>query len=166
VQEHYISQKEYKRINDFPTFVDTYFRALKKLRDNSKLIEDTVSIFKGDKGSIFTPPAEADFTKSNKPGAYKKPGRVHALHGDIGEKRSTQELMFSEEEGESLEWDLPPEDDSVDDDVDLLNDNLGHHDEVGERNSGNSDTRTREYNVSADLEDDAWLAAIQYTPGK
>ena len=48
VQEHYISQEEYERINDFPTFVDKYFRALKKLRDNSKLIEDTVSIFKGD----------------------------------------------------------------------------------------------------------------------
>ena len=58
VQEHYISQEEYERINDFPTFVDKYFRALKKLRDNSKLIEDTVSIFKGDKRSIFTPPAE------------------------------------------------------------------------------------------------------------
>ena len=51
-------------------------------------------------------------------------------------------------------------------DGDLSHDDLGHHDEVGERNSGNSDTRTREYNVSADLEDDAWLAAIQYTPGK
>ena len=39
-------QEEYERINDFPMFVDKYFRALKKLRDNSKLIEDTVSIFK------------------------------------------------------------------------------------------------------------------------
>ena len=44
--------------------------------------------------------------------------------------------MFSEEDGESLEWDLPPEDDSVDDDGDLPHDDLGHHDEVGERNSG------------------------------
>jgi len=60
VHEHYISQEEYERINDFPTFVDNYFMVLKKLRDNSKLIEDTVSIFKGDKRSIFTPPTEAE----------------------------------------------------------------------------------------------------------
>eukprot|EP01037_Dinobryon_pediforme_P019729 gene19729-20198_t len=148
VQEHYISQEEYEKINDFPTFVDKYFRALKKLRDNSKLIEDTVSIFKGDKRSIFTPPAEAEFAKTNKPGVYKKPDRVHALHGDIGETRSTQELMFSEEEGESLEWDLPPEDDSVDDDGDLPNDNLGDRDEVGERNLGTSGNTTEEYNFA------------------
>ena len=74
--------------------------------------------------------------------------------------------MFSEEEGESLEWELPPEDDSVDDNGDLPNDNLGDHDEVGERNSANSGNTTDEYNVPADLGDDAWLAAIQYTPGK
>ena len=74
--------------------------------------------------------------------------------------------MFSEEEGESLEWDLPPEDDSADDDGDLPNDNLGDRDEVGERNSGNSGNTTDEYDVPADLGDDAWLAAIQYTPGK
>ena len=74
--------------------------------------------------------------------------------------------MFSEEEGESLDWDLPPEENSVDDDVDLLADELGHHDEVGERNSSNSGTTTQENNGPGDLEDDAWLAAIQYTPGK
>ena len=74
--------------------------------------------------------------------------------------------MFSEEEGESLEWDLPPEDDSVDDDGDLPKDNLGDHVEAGERNSANSGNTTEEYNVPTDLGDDAWLAAIQYTPGK
>ena len=89
---------------------------------------------------------------------YKKPDRVHALHGDVGETRSTQ--------GESLEWDLPPDDDLVDDNGDLPNDGLGDHDEVGERNSGNPGNTTEEYNVPADLGDDAWLAAIQYTSGK
>ena len=58
------------------------------------------------------------------------------------------------------------EDDSVDDDGDLPNDNPGDHDEVGERNSANSGNTTDEYNVPADLGDDAWLAAIQYNPGK
>ena len=67
--------------------------------------------------------------------------------------------MFSEEEGESLEWDLPPEDDSVGDDGDLQSDEPGHE-ELGERNSGNSGNTTEEYKVPADLGDDAWLAAI------
>jgi len=160
VQDHYISQEVYERIYDFPTFVYKYFRALKKLRDNSKLIEDTVSIFKGDnKRSIFKPPAETEFVKSNKSSVYKKPDRVHALHGDIGE-------MQSEEEGESLEWDLPPEDDLVDDGGDIPNVESAQHDEVAERNSCNSGTTTQEFNVPADLGEDAWLAAIQYTPGK
>eukprot|EP01042_Synura_sphagnicola_P036324 gene36324-biopygen2213 len=166
VQDHYISKEEYERINDFPTFADKYFRALKKLRDKSKRIEDTVSIFKGDKRSIFTPPAEAEFVKSNKSCVYKKPDRVHALHGDIGEPQSAQELMFSEEEGESLEWDLPPENDSVDD-GNVANDEPGQHEEVMERNPRNSGAKTDdEYNVPADLEDDAWLASIQYSLGK
>ena len=70
--------------------------------------------------------------------------------------------MFSEEKGESLEWDLPPEDNSVDDDGDLLADKLGHRDEVGEWDPGNSGNTTDGYDVPADFGDDAWLAAILY----
>ena len=73
--------------------------------------------------------------------------------------------MLSEEKGEFLEWDWPPEDDSVDDNDDLSSGEPGHE-EAGGRNPSNPGNTTKEYSLPADLgDDDAWLAAIQYTPG-
>jgi len=72
---------------------------------------------------------------------------------------------LSEEKGEFLEWDWPPEDDSVDDNDDLPSGEPGHE-EAGGRNPSNPGNTTEEYSLPADLgDDDAWLAAIQYTPG-
>ena len=56
IREKYIDTEKWEKMKDFSAILDTYFRALQKLRDHNKLVEDTVSIFKPDKKSIFTPP--------------------------------------------------------------------------------------------------------------
>eukprot|EP01033_Poteriospumella_lacustris_P016917 gene16917-12108_t len=52
IREKYIDSEKWERMKDFSAILDTYFRALQKLRDHNKLVEDTVSIFKPDKKSI------------------------------------------------------------------------------------------------------------------
>ena len=65
-------------MKDFSAILDTYFRALQKLRDHNKFVEDTVSIFKPDKKRIFTPPMDLEFKKG---GAFnfKRADRVQVL---------------------------------------------------------------------------------------
>jgi len=50
-------------MKNFSAILDTYFRALQKLRDHDKLVEDTVSIFKPEEKSIFTPSIDLEFKK-------------------------------------------------------------------------------------------------------
>jgi len=63
IREKYIESKKWERMKDFSAILDTYFRALRRLRDHNKLVEDTVSIFKPDKKSIFTSPMDLEFEK-------------------------------------------------------------------------------------------------------
>jgi len=63
IREKYIDSEKWDWMKDFSAILDTYFRALQKLRDNNKLVEDTVSIFKSDKKSIFPPPMDLEFKK-------------------------------------------------------------------------------------------------------
>jgi len=43
---------------------DEYFRALKKLRDHNKLVEDTLSVSKSDKKPVLAPPANLEYSKT------------------------------------------------------------------------------------------------------
>jgi len=63
IREKYIDSEKWERIKDFSAI---------------KLVEDTVSIFKPDKKSIFTPPMDLEF---NKGGAsnFKRADRVQVL---------------------------------------------------------------------------------------
>ena len=54
VSDRYIQTEKWEKEKDFNKCLDMYFKALKKLRDNNKLVEDTVSIFKTEKRSVFT----------------------------------------------------------------------------------------------------------------
>ena len=87
-------------------FTDEYFKALKKLRDHNKLVEDTLSVFKSDKKPVFTPPADLEYSKAKPTGRFKKAGRVHAVR----EQESTDEKLMFPEADESLGWTLPPDD--------------------------------------------------------
>jgi len=79
-------------------FTDEYFKALKKLRDHNKLVEDTLSVFKSDKKPVFTPPADLEYTKTKTTGRFKKVERVHAVR----EQESTEEKLMFPEADESL----------------------------------------------------------------
>ena len=94
-------------MKDFSAILDTYFRALQKLRDHNKLVEDTVSIFKPDKKSIFTPPMDLEFKKGGA-STFKRADRVQVLKE---EAEKDEELMFPEGD-EDLNWDMP-EDEEV-----------------------------------------------------
>ena len=69
-------------------------------------MEDTVSIFKPDKKSIFTPPMDLEFKKGGVFN-FKWADRVQVLKEET-EKEG--ELMFPEDDG-ALVWDLPDEED-------------------------------------------------------
>ena len=146
-------------MKDFSAILDTYFRALQKLRDHNKLVEDTVSIFKPDKKSIFTPPMDLEFKKGGASN-FKRADRVQVLKEET-EKEG--ELMFPEDDG-ALNWDMP------DDEEDSREDS---HEEPQGIQTAEHQRQDNEFRAvaqgDADSEsdrEDAWLAAIQYTPGK
>jgi len=60
VIEKYMTNERYDEIRDFNAITDEYFKALKKLRDHNKLVEDTLSVLKSDKKPVFTPPADLE----------------------------------------------------------------------------------------------------------
>jgi len=78
----YIDSVKWDRMKDFSAIQDTYFRALQKLRDHNKLVEDTVSIFKPDKKSVFTPPMDLEFKKGGTSN-FKRVGRVATREGKL-----------------------------------------------------------------------------------
>ena len=94
-------------MKDFSAILDTYFRALQKLRDNNKLVEDTVSIFKSDKKCIFPPPMDLEFKKVGASN-FKRADRVQVLKE---ETEKEEERTFPEGD-EDLTWDMP-EDEEV-----------------------------------------------------
>ena len=121
MSDRYIQTEMWER--DFNKSLDMYFNALKKLRDNNKLVEDTVSIFKTKKRSVFTPPADMEVSRSKVPANMKRTSRVHGI--TAGNNSTGENLMFPDEEGYP-EWDLPT--DSIPDDK--AETSQGHHDEV------------------------------------
>jgi len=147
---------------DFNKSLDMYFNALKKLRDNNKLVEDTVSIFKTKKRSVFTPPADMEASRSKVPANMKRTSRVHGI--TAGNNSTGENLMFSDEES-FPEWNLPTE--SVPDDK--AETSQGHHDEVptdvGEEISDDSlDPDNQRIENTEPESDDSWLAAVQFSP--
>ena len=92
--------------------MDTYFKALQRLRDHNKLVEDTLLIFKTENQSIFTPPVDMEFSKSWSSG-FKKSDKLQFLSG---EKESEEELMFPDED-ETSNWSTP---DAGSEDVEVL----------------------------------------------
>jgi len=59
VSDWYIQTEKWEKEKDFNKCLDMYFKALKKLPGNNKLVEDAVSIFKTEKRSVFAPPPPA-----------------------------------------------------------------------------------------------------------
>ena len=53
IREKYIDSKKWESIKNNSAILNTYFRALQKLRDHNRLVEDTVSNFKSDKKCIL-----------------------------------------------------------------------------------------------------------------
>ena len=86
----YLSTERWEQQTDFNEILDTSFKALQKLRDHNKLIEDTVSIFKTEKRSICTSPADMKFAKARSSG-FKKSDKLQHLSG---EQNSDKRLMF------------------------------------------------------------------------
>ena len=78
VSDKYIPTEKWEQLTDFNEILDTYFKALQKLRDHNKLVEDTVSIFKAEKRNIFTPPVDMEFSKSRSSG-FKKSDKLQVL---------------------------------------------------------------------------------------
>jgi len=161
IREKYIDSEKWERMKDFSAILDTYFRALQKLRDHNKLVEDTVSIFKPDKKSIFTPPMDLEFKKGGTSN-FKRVDRVQVLKAET-EATKEGELMFPEED-ESLDWGMPDgEDDTCDEPLrepqsTKAVEQAQADDEFRAVAQGNEDSESER--------EDAWLAAIQYTPGK
>ena len=159
IREKYIDSEKWERMKDFSAILDTYFRALQKLRDHNKLVEDTVSIFKPDKKSIFTPPMDLEFKKGGA-STFKRADRVQVLKE---EAEKEEELMFPEGD-EDLNWDMPEDEEG------------SREESPREPHGGQTVEHPRQENEfravaqgDADSEsdrEDAWLAAIQYTPGK
>ena len=161
IREKYIDSEKWERMKDFSAILDTYFRALQKLRDHNKLVEDTVSIFKPDKKSIFTPPMDLEFKKSGTSN-FKRVDRVQVLRAET-EATKEGELMFPEED-ESLDWGMPDvEDDTCEEPLREPQgakavEHAQADDEFGAVAHGDEDSESER--------EDAWLAAIQYNPGK
>eukprot|EP01040_Poterioochromonas_malhamensis_P014854 gene14854-16520_t len=161
IREKYIDSEKWERMKDFSAILDTYFRALQKLRDHNKLVEDTVSIFKPDKKSIFTPPMDLEFKKGGTSN-FKRMDRVQVLKAET-EATKEGELMFPEED-ESLDWGMPNVEDETCEEP--LREPQGTQavehaqadDEFRAVAQGDEDSESER--------EDAWLAAIQYTPGK
>ena len=140
-----------------------YFKALKKLRDNNKLVEDTVSIFKTEKRSVFTPPADMEVSRNKVPANTKRTSRVHGI--TAGSNSSSGENLMFPDEVSFPEWDLPT--DSVPDDE--AETNQGHHDEVladvgSEISEDSLDPENQRIESTEPERDDSWLAAVQYSP--
>ena len=158
----YIQTEKWEKEKDFNKCLDMYFKALKKLRDNNKLVEDTVSIFKTEKRSVFTPPADMEVSRSKVPANMKRTSRVHGI--TAGSNSSGENLMFPDEEG-FPEWDLPV-DSAPDDEAET---SQGHHDEVladegGEISEDSLDPENQRIESTEPKRDDSWLAAVQYSP--
>ena len=86
VSDKYIPTEKWEQLTDFNEILDTSFKALQRLRDHNKLVEDTVSIFKTEKRSIFTPPIDMEFSKSRSAG-FKK-SDCKSLAGSRSQKKS------------------------------------------------------------------------------
>jgi len=162
VSDRYIQTEKWEKEKDFNKCLDMYFKALKKLRDNNKLVEDTVSIFKTEKRSVFTPPADMEISRSKVPVNMKRTSRVHGI--TAGSNSSGENLMFPDEEG-LPEWDLLV-DSAPDDEAET---SQGHHDEVtadegGEISEDSLDPDNQRIESTEPERDDSWLAAVQYTP--
>ena len=98
-------------MKDFSAILDTYFRALQKLRDHNKLVEDTVPIFKPNKKSIFAAPMDLEYKKGGA-STFKRADREQVFKE---ESANEDELMFPKG-SEDLNWDMPEdEEDSRED---------------------------------------------------
>ena len=82
-------------IHSFPKFLKEYFNALVTLRDESKSVEETLSMFKPDQRAIVTPPATNKYKKK----FVKKPdARVHFVDEDFDEVDDPDEEAVREED--------------------------------------------------------------------
>jgi len=155
VSDKYIPTERWEQLTDFNEIQDTYFKALQKLRDHNKLVEDTVSIYKAEKRNIFTPPVDMEFSKSRSSG-FKKFDKLQLLSG---EQESEGGLVFPDED-DTPNWSAPDENADSEAGKELA----GYQQEQAGSEAGAAEAELSDDEESDEERDDAWLAAVRYSP--
>ena len=114
-----------------------------------------MSIFKAEKRNIFTPPVDIEFSKSRSSG-FKKSDKLQVLSG---EQESEGGLMFPDED-DTPNWSAPDQSAGSEAGEELA----GYQQEQGGSEVAAVETELSDNEDSDDERDDAWLAAVRYSP--